>query len=186
MSETLPNYLTHLQVDNLLKTIDRWDFKSRSQILLMLGGGLRISEVAHLHVADLVLHRQQVHVRLGKGSKDRTVFISDDCITSIRSHLNGRTEGFVFRGRDPDTPISSRALRKSLRKIFDMAGIPKAKRIHDLRHTCAVRMLQDMEYSLRFIQDHLGHSSIKITEKYLKVTGKDRENEHQRRGGVPY
>jgi integrase/recombinase XerC len=154
--------------------------KLRDTVILELlyGCGIRVSELAALDVADLMLDEGTLRV-LGKGGKERMVPIGSKALAALGSYLPRRAElGQSGRGAgDPSAVLLSRRGRRlGVRHIQTLvqrygalgAGRPDLHP-HALRHTCATHMLEGGA-DLRAIQEMLGHSSVSTTQRYTHVT----------------
>ena len=179
MGRKLPKYLTRAQVRSLLESILPGERRERLAIVLMLRAGLRISEVCHLRVEDLDFEGvAKLNVRGGKGDKDRAVPLDEVTVSELLSYVNGRKSGFIILPRigagHGDRPLDSSNLRKTLRLIFNRAGIPKEFHPHSLRHTFAVESVK-ADRPLPAIRDMLGHSDLSVTQIYTELAAKDLE-----------
>ena len=146
-------------------------------IELGLHAGLRVAEMASLHCSDLFLDgtRSSILV-LGKGSKKRFVWISDEFKQICLAFLQHRQDlGF---SNYPDsyllcnlrgTKISTRALESDFKNVVKDAALPAHYYIHCLRHTYATYLLCSSKYNFRFVQLQLGHVSIQTTQVYAGV-----------------
>ena len=154
-------------------------------LAVMLGAGLRAAEAVGLDITD-VLHEQEggaaLHVRQGKGRKDRIVPIQADVARAIRAYLaaTGRhlgQGGPLFRAHDraatklPRGRLTTRAAGYVVARCTTAAGID-AKQIspHSLRHTFAIRSLRS-RHDVIAVQKLLGHASVATTQRYLDHLG---------------
>jgi site-specific recombinase XerD len=170
-SRPLPRYLTDSEVEQLLKSITcKRDF---AIYMLMLRCGLRVQEVADLTLDVIDYKRSRILVRAGKGAKDRIVFISNDAAQALAIYLRERPvteERHIFlvaKGRCRGNPISVRAIQKRMEHYAKMSGIPVT--CHRLRHTMATQLL-NADADLVSIQEILGHTKIKTTQRYSKLS----------------
>jgi site-specific recombinase XerD len=147
----------------------------------MLGAGLRVSEVVGLDVRDVILDHDGeglVHVRQGKGRKDRIVPLRSEVTELLRSYLaaTGRALGQfgpLFRAHDRGASLrarrrlAARAVGYVVHEAAARAGIAaKAISPHSLRHTMAIRSLRGGA-SVVAVSKVLGHASIATTQRYL-------------------
>jgi site-specific recombinase XerD len=155
--------------------------RDRALLAVMLGGGLRVSEVSGLDVTDIVVDQEgatALWVRQAKGRKDRIVPINPDVSRLLRSYLQATQRvlgeaGPLFRAHDRAAAklargrLTSRAMGDVVGRCARAAGIA-AKRVtpHSLRHTYAVRALR-AGASIVAVSKLLGHSSIAVTNRYL-------------------
>ena len=141
--------------------------------MLMLRCGLRVEEVAHLSLQDLDLAQRRILVCRGKGNKDRVVYISHDALSSPTRLLEesilieGKEVFLVGKGIYRGTPISVRGIQKRIEYYARKTGLKIS--CHHLRHTMATQLL-NADADLVTIQDLLGHTRIKTTQRYARVS----------------
>jgi len=110
-----------------------------------------------------------IHVRQGKGSKDRFVMLSEQLLGILRAYWRSeRPQGWLFPGPDPDQPITPRSLQRACRATVEAAGLGKTVTVHTLRHCFATHLLE-RGVDIRVIQDLLGHRHINATARYARV-----------------
>jgi integrase/recombinase XerD len=132
---------------------------------------LRISEACKLRPEDIDSARMLIHVRLGKGKKDRYVMLSERLLAMLREYWRqARPEGgWFFPGRSKDQPLSGAAVNKALKAAAKRIGLRKRITPHLLRHSFATH-LHEGGADIRLIQVLLGHSSIRTTARYTQVS----------------
>ncbi len=171
LSRPLPRHLKDEEVGRLLKVIH--DRRDRALFMLMLRCGLRVEEVARLKLAALDLRRSQLFVYYGKGAKDRVVYLSDDAYEALVQYLRvgmaSRVKEvfLVNKGRCRGQAISVRGIQKRLEHYARQARLKVS--CHQLRHTMATQLL-NADAALVTIQDLLGHTRIKTTQRYCRVS----------------
>ena len=142
--------------------------------------GLRLQEGTQLEVRDIDSSRLMIHIRCGKGAKDRYVPLPLRTLELLRQHwLTHRNPRLIFPspGRDRgDLSISTLPIAKStVQKVFKAAliesRIHKKASVHTLRHSWATQLLE-AGINLRLIQEYLGHSSPATTSLYTHLTVK--------------
>ena len=147
-------------------------------IELALGSGLRVSEMANLKVEDLYLKRGQgaLHVKNGKGGKDRVVDIGSNLKKQIIEFLDYRTTNsqYLFPSERGEK-MSRSGIQQVFKKWAKKTGLPAHYSIHSLRHTYATNLYKASGYNLRLVQKQLGHSSPSITQVYADVMNTDVE-----------
>jgi len=164
----LPVVLSQREATRLLQAVD--NLKHLTMLLLAYSAGLRVSEIANLEVKDIDSDRMVIHVRLGKGRKDRIVPLSPVLLSIARQHwLIERPAKFLFPGKDPKRPISTSTIAKVVRNAAQAAGIKKKVTTHTLRHSFATHHLE-AGTDLRTLQLLMGHTSLKTTSLYLHVS----------------
>jgi site-specific recombinase XerD len=168
---TLPDILSGEEIEQLFQSFQ--SIKHRVILMSAYGEGLRISEVCPLEIPDIDSKRMLVHVRGGKGSKDRYIKLSERLLITLRCYFKKtRPPGpYLFPGRNPDSHISPDAVRRVLSKVVAECGFTKRVTPHSLRHSFATHLLELGE-DIRTIQRMLGHASIRTTERYTYVTDK--------------
>ena len=170
-SHPLPRYVPDSEVESFLDCVV--SVRDLALIMLMLRCGLRVHEVANLTLDVIDYRRSQILVKAGKGAKDRMVFISKDAGVALANYLRKRPvikERRIFlveKGRCRDKPISVRAIQKRIELYAKISGIPVT--CHRLRHTMATQLL-NANADLVSIQEILGHTKIKTTQRYSKLS----------------
>ncbi len=165
-SEKLPVVLNASEVKALLKACDL--LKHRLIIGLCYGCGLRCSEVRSLTIADVDTERGMVHVRQGKGSKDRYLPMGTMLARGIKEYIAAeKPRKYLFEGHDGDA-FSQRGTQWAVAQAKKRSGIAKEVCVHTLRHTYATHLLEQ-GISILTIQDLLGHARIETTMVYLHI-----------------
>jgi integrase/recombinase XerD len=167
--KTLPVILGPEEVLRILAAIR--SVKYKAIIATAYAAGLRISEVCGLRLADIDSQRMRIHVREGKGKKDRLVMLGESLLALLRQYYQEvRPPGeYLFSGQKPQRPISTTAVRKVLRKVIRETGLAKKVTMHTLRHCFATHLLE-AGTDTRILQVLLGHSSIRTTLRYTHIT----------------
>ena len=171
LSRPLPRYLRDEVVDKLFDVISKP--RDRAIFKLMLRCGLRVEEVADLSLRAVDLKRRKILVEQGKGGKGRVVYISNDACDALVQYLRVRTSSrakrlfLVEKGPYSGKPISVRGIQKRIEYYARKARLKVS--CHQLRHTMATQLL-NADAELVTIQDLLGHSRIKTTQRYCKVS----------------
>lgn len=153
--------------------------KHKILLALLYGCGLRCFEVRSLKRSDLDFDRSQLHVRNGKGKKDRYVPLSPMLIRGLKTYMeaeqpqtwlfNGKEQSINGRsGGDFDSRYSQRGVQWAVRQAVKEAGIIKDVSVHTLRHTYATHLLEE-GLDIMTIKDLLGHECIDTTLIYLHV-----------------
>lgn len=140
--------------------------------------GLRLQEGAHLRVADIDSSRMMLHLRHGKGNKDRLVPLPQRTLELLRQYwATHRNPDWLFpaEGRahinlaQSNEPMSKSSLQSAFRAALKTSGINKLASVHTLRHSWATHLLE-ASVNLRLIQLWLGHSSPATTALYTHLT----------------
>lgn len=164
---TLPNILSSNEVKKILSVVKNQ--KHLVGLQLCYGMGLRVSEVVQLQWKDLDRDRMMAKIIGAKGKKDRYVPIPKTIIPLLRSYYKSyRPKTYVLEGQYGGA-YSKSSLQQVFRRAMDKAKIKKMIGIHGLRHSYATHLLE-AGADMRFIQELLGHHSIKTTQLYTQVT----------------
>ncbi|MBB3072405.1 site-specific recombinase XerD [Paenibacillus baekrokdamisoli] len=122
---------------------------------------------------DLDNERFLVHIRQGKGRKDRVTVLSRSAYEMICLYMEKeRPYDWLFPDADRDRHLTERSIQRIFERARETAGILKPATVHTLRHSFATHLLEGGT-DLRYIQELLGHESIKTTQIYTHVSTKD-------------
>ena len=171
LSNPLPRYIRDEDIPLLFAVVR--SKRDRAIFMLMLRCGLRVEEVAKLTLAALDLNRLQVFIYEGKGAKDRVVYLSHDAHKALVEYLKVRPCSKVRRiflvekGRFKGKSISVRGIQKRMEKYAQKSSLNVS--CHQLRHTMATQLL-NADADLATIQDLLGHTRIKTTQRYCRIS----------------
>ena len=186
LGKRLPKYLTLDQSRELLKaasmppegTHGNHDNSTRNFaiITLFLNCGMRLSELVNINIKDIDFSENKLNV-IGKGNKERTIYLNKACVNAINAYLADRPrEGVKFDSRDAlflseqRRRISNRTVQYVVKEEMRIAGIDANKySVHKLRHTAATLMYKYGNVDIRALQELLGHESISTTEIYTHV-----------------
>ncbi len=190
MEKRLPqNVLTLAEVERLIavpNVTDLLGIRDRAMLELFYSCGIRRTELCRMELPDVNIERRTLHVRLGKGKKDRVVPIGARAVAWIERYLQEvrprlcldvRTPAVFLTGYgwafNPD--VVSRMVTAWLEK----AGLKRKGSCHILRHSCATHMLENGA-DIRFIQQLLGHAKLDTTAIYTEVSIKQLQEVHNR------
>jgi integrase/recombinase XerD len=163
----LPVVLSPEEVARFLEAAPGVKYKAAFSVAY--GAGLRVSEVAALKVSDIDSKRMMLRVDQGKGHKDRHAMLSPVLLELLRDWwCIARPTAWLFPGRDPLKPMSTRQLNRACRAAADMAEIPKRVSPHTLRHSFATHLLEQ-NTDIRVIQVLLGHAKLETTALYTRI-----------------
>ena len=168
-----PDILSLGEVERVLEAAMSASQVSAVVAIAAYGAGLRISEACRLRPEDVDSARELIHVRLGKGGKDRYVMLSKRLLEILRGYwVQQRPEGgWLFPGNKPGYPITRNAVEKALHRAAAKAKLRKKVTPHLLRHSFATHLLEDGT-DIRVIQVLLGHGSIRTTARYTQVSAR--------------
>lgn len=140
------------------------NIKHRSILTLAYSTGMRVSEICDLKIADIDSVRMLIHVKNGKGRKDRFVPLSEKVLELLRKYFTAyKPVQYLFNGQG-SLQYSPRSCNQIVKKY-----IGENYSFHTLRHSNATALLE-AGTDLRIIQKHLGHNSSKTTEIYTHVS----------------
>jgi integrase/recombinase XerD len=166
----LPVVLSPQEVARLINAAS--SLKYKAALSLAYGAGLRAAEVVSLKVSDVDSRRMLIRVEQGKGRKDRYVMLSPHLLELLRAWWRTeRPQGWLFPGRNPVKPITTRQLNRACHSAAEAAGIEKNVSPHTLRHSFATHLLEQ-NTDIRVIQVLLGHAKLESTALYARVATK--------------
>jgi len=171
----LPVVLSVEEVGQILGCVRR--MKYRVCLGTLYSCGLRLKEGLHLQVCDIDSDRLQIHVRHGKGGKDRYVPLPERTLQMLRQYwVTHRHPEWLFpasnyRGWMATEPMNPSGVQRAFRAACKESGIQKHATVHTLRHSWATHMLE-AGVNLRIIQACLGHRSPNTTAIYTHLTRK--------------
>ena len=173
LPSSLPKYLSLDESIHLLDSIDG-EFKIRDYciITLFLNCGLRLSELVGINISDIKNDSLTV---IGKGNKERTVYLNSACKHSIdeylkiRPHENVKDRDALFLSKQKRR-ISTKMVQVIVKKSLENAGLDTKKySTHKLRHTAATLMYKHGNVDVRALQEILGHKQLSTTQIYTHV-----------------
>jgi site-specific recombinase XerD len=178
----LPDVLTYDEIARLiLGTAQR---RYQTFWLLAYSTGLRLSEALSLQVSDIDAQCQQVHVRDGKGRKDRFVFLPGLSLRCLRRlWRDHRHPKWIFPGspaadgRPAAGVMDAGSTQKAFARVVADCGLRKKVSIHSLRHAYATHLVE-AGLNLRNVQTLLGHACPRTTVRYVHMTDAGRDNGH--------
>ena len=175
----LPRHVQTANVIHFFESVKKP--RDKAIFMLMLRCGLRVNEVANLTLNSIDYSRSQIVVRDGKGNKDRVVYISNDAASALAGYLKKRQitkEQGVFlveKGVHRGKPISVRGIQKRIEYYAKKSGVSIS--CHQLRHTMATQLL-NADAALVTIQDLLGHSRVKTTQRYCRLSNNKAQRDY--------
>ena len=174
--KTLPDILTLEEIERILAAAQR--LRYRVFLLTVYSMGLRLSEALCLEVGDIDAARRVVHIRRGKGAKDRMVPLPDLTYVALRRlwmrHRHPRllfpnAAGSMDTVRRASTHMNKGSTQAALKAILAQCGIHKKIGVHSFRHCFASHLLES-GVGLRQIQAALGHACLSTTERYTHLS----------------
>lgn len=177
LKKSLPKYLTLEESQTLLEQASVSTINSPRDyciITLFLNCGMRLSELVGINISDIDFKEQKVRI-LGKGNKERMIYLNDACIDSIKDYLDSRENSVT----DPKAlflskkggRISRRRVEQIVEQMLRQCGLSgKGISVHKLRHTAATLMYQYGNVDTLTLKEILGHKSIATTEIYTHLS----------------
>ena len=163
----LPRVLSPEEVWRLLEAAPGPKYKAALSVAY--GAGLRAMEVVGLKVSDVDSKRMMIRVEQGKGRKDRFAMLSPQLLELLRDWWRiAHPRMWIFPGRDPINPMTTRQLDRVCHMAAELAGLPKWVTPHTLRHSFATHLLEQ-HIDIRVIQVLLGHAKLDTTARYTHV-----------------
>ena len=165
----LPNVLAEQEMGRLFNAIN--NKKHKAILFTAYSAGLRVSEVTNLKLTDIDAERMQLFIQNAKGQKDRFVMLSPIVLDVLRNYvkeLRPKPVKYLFEGAIAGEAYGIRSAQKIFNEAKKMAGIRKKITFHGLRHSFATHLLEK-GVDVKYIQELLGHFSIKTTQRYLHV-----------------
>jgi integrase/recombinase XerD len=170
LPEKLRVVLTQEEVVRLLEAAP--GVKYKAALAAAYGAGLRVSEVANLKITDIDSKRMLLRVEQGKRMKDRYTILSPRLLVLLRDYWSVvKPIMWLFPGRDPLLPITTRQLHRVVRATAEAADIKKRVSPHVLRHSFATHLFEQGT-DIRVIQVLLGHTKLETTAIYTTVATK--------------
>ena len=179
LGKRIPKYLTLDESKKLLEVTEQDDNRNPERdyaiITIFLNCGIRLSELVNINIQDISFEEEKMNV-IGKGNKERTIYLNNACIKAIKEYLavrpndlnNPENKKPLFLSERKNR-ISQRTVQVIVKKELQKAGLDTNKySVHKLRHTAATLMYQN-GVDIRALQELLGHESISTTEIYTHV-----------------
>ncbi len=183
--KALPKFLTLGESVKLLNTIAEDQnsptrVRDYAMVTLFLNCGMRLSELVGISLPDIDPELRSLRV-LGKGNKERIIYLNAACQNALAAHLSERLSGDMAKVADKALFLSNRKQRISVKtvqavvyKYLDLAGLgAKHYSVHKLRHTAATLMYQSGEVDIRVLKDILGHEQLNTTQIYTHVSDRN-------------
>ena len=180
LGKRIPKYLSLEESKKLLNVTQNGDERNNVRdyaiITLFLNCGMRLSELVNINMTNIDFSESKMTV-IGKGNKERVIYLNKACMEAIKSYLSIRPHDKVkYDSRDAlflserKERISNRSVQDIVKKELMKAGLDTNKfSVHKLRHTAATLMYQYGNVDIRALQELLGHESISTTEIYTHV-----------------
>lgn len=170
----LPKYLTLEQCYDLLNSVDG-PFKERDYciLVLFLNCGMRLSELCSIDYNSIQDKKISI---IGKGNKERKIYLNDACINAIQEYMkvrpiDGVKDKYALFLSRHNKRISPKTVQAMVNKYLDKIGLGgQGYSVHKLRHTAATLMYQYGGVDIRVLKDILGHENLGTTEIYTHIS----------------
>ncbi len=163
----LPNVLSKEEIIKLLNCIDNQ--KHKLLLLLIYSSGLRLGEVVNLLCRDINVSRRHIHIKAGKGKKDRYVALAETVLPFLEAYKKQyKPNHWLFEGQYGGR-YSKRSVQNILKKAVIKSKVNPYATVHTLRHSYATHCVED-GHNLKAVQDALGHASPETTQIYLHLS----------------
>jgi len=164
--KSTPITLTHEEILKILSVT--MNYKHKLLMSLAYGAGLRLSEVINLQISDLNFLNKTIHIRNSKGAKSRFTIMPNKLYERLKLFTEKKdTFDHVFESNRGGR-LNPRTAQKIFKNALKKADIASPATFHSLRHSFATHLLENGT-SLRYIQELLGHNSIRTTQIYTHV-----------------
>jgi site-specific recombinase XerD len=145
------------------------NIKHRLMVAIAYGAGLRVSEVVSLKVDDLDFYRKIIHIKDSKGGKDRITIMPGKFQRELMDYIKYKTSKDLLFPSERGGKMSTRTLQMVFESARRNAGIKSNASFHSLRHSFATHLIENGT-DIRYVQVLLGHSNIRTTQIYTRVT----------------
>ena len=166
-AQKIPVVLSREEILDIIRTT--YNLKHRLLLSLAYGGGLRVSEMVNLKIQDIHFNENLLYVRAGKGNKDRVTLFPETIKEDLREFIYEKSSRNYVFPNPHNKKLTTRTLQKIFKSALNRAGITQPATFHSLRHSFATHLLENGT-DIRFVQELLGHSNIRTTQIYTKVS----------------
>lgn len=165
--KSLPKLISKKEVEKIINHATC--FKHQIVITLLYAAGLRISELSNLELTDIHGDRCQLHIRKGKGGKDRFVQIPESILELLRDYyLRYKPIKYLLNGQVKGEPLSTGAIGVAIKNARHRANVIKPVSAHTFRHCYATHHLEEGS-SIVYLQKQMGHNNLKTTAQYIQL-----------------
>lgn len=163
----LPDYFSRQEISAMLSTTE--NIKHKLVIAVGYTAGLRRREIQNLKLSDIDLQNNRLFIKNSKGQKDRYSLFSKHLHILLETYIKKENPRiYLFEGNRPGIQYSATSMSNVLKNMAKSAGIQRKVNLHMLRHSFATHLLEDGK-DIRYVQELLGHRSIKTTERYTHI-----------------
>lgn len=166
-SNKLPVVLSRNEIENITNNIA--NTKHKLIISLAYAAGLRVSEVINLKIKDIDFNELTIHLKNAKGNKDRLTIFPEKLKNNIINLTAGKLGNDYLFESGRGGKLTERTAQKVFENALQKTKIQKDATFHSLRHSFATHLLEN-GVDVRYVQELLGHTNIRTTQLYTKVT----------------
>ena len=164
---TLPSVLSVNDISKILEATK--NLKHKTILLLIYSAGLRLNELLELRIGDIDSEAMRIHIRFGKGKKDRYVMLSENVLELLREYYKVyKPNDYLIEGQNGGK-YSPKSVQSVFKKSLQKSVVNKRATVHTLRHSFATHLLDDGT-DIRYIQELLGHKRLETTQIYTHVS----------------
>jgi site-specific recombinase XerD len=164
---TLPTVLSPKDISKIIFVTK--NIKHKTVLLLIYSSGLRLGELLNLKIGDIDSESMKIHVKQGKGKKDRYIMLSENVLNLLRKYYKVyKPKEYIIEGQKGGK-YSPKSVQSIFKAAIKKAGIKKKATVHTLRHSFATHLLDDGT-DIRFIQELLGHKKLETTQIYTHLS----------------
>ncbi|HEC86253.1 MAG TPA: integrase, partial [Thermoplasmatales archaeon] len=164
----LPVVLSRREINMIIDVTE--NLKHKLVLMFLYYAGLRLDELVNLRWQDIDLDREVIHIKISKREKERIIFLHPKLKDMLKVY-GIRRQGLVFKSQR-DKKYTSRSIQQIVKKSVRKANINKKVTPHTLRHSFATHLLE-AGADIRYIQQLLGHKSLRTTQIYTHVANRD-------------
>ncbi len=166
-SHYLPDYFSQQELSDILEATE--NLKHQLVVAIGYSAGLRRQEIQNLRLVDVDLDRNRLFIKNSKGKKDRYTLFSKHLHEKYLLYLEKeKPKVYVFEGNVAGSKYSFSSMSAILKGMAKAVGIHRTVHLHMLRHSFATHLLEDGK-DIRYVQELMGHKSIKTTERYTHI-----------------
>ncbi|MCH7771053.1 MAG: site-specific integrase [Bacteroidetes bacterium] len=164
---TLPSVLSTKEISRILVVTK--NLKHKTILLLIYSAGLRLNELLELKIGDVDSEAMKIHIKQGKGKRDRYIMLSENVLNLLREYYKVyKPKHYIIEGQNGGK-YSPKSVQSAFKTALKKAGIKKKATVHTLRHSFATHLL-DEGTDIRYIQELLGHKRLETTQIYTHVS----------------
>ena len=161
---------SHAKANDISKILEATkNLKHKTILLLIYSAGLRLNELLELRIGDIDSEAMRIHIRFGKGKKDRYVMLSENVLELLREYYKVyKPNDYLIEGQNGGK-YSPKSVQSVFKKSLQKSVVNKRATVHTLRHSFATHLLDDGT-DIRYIQELLGHKRLETTQIYTHVS----------------